>query len=149
MPAITVMGARITNPNTNLTIAPDLSAIVAYTSIMLDDENNRLKGLLIATTIAYLFSWLVAYFFVPYLFDDLFLFWVLKYPWLIYLSYFLVFLTFCWIPLTIFLFIQGIILRNKYSELQFTGDKTVGNLSVVFPIFFIGIYVATRVLYSN
>jgi hypothetical protein len=114
---------------------------------MLDDENNRLKGLLIATTIAYLFSWGMAYFFVPYLYDDLFLLWVLEYPWLIYLSYILVFLTFCWIPLTIFLLIQGVLLRKKYSESQFTGDKTIGNLSVLLPIVFVLIYATTRLLY--
>ncbi len=114
---------------------------------MLDDDNNRLKGLLIATTISYLFSWGLAYLFVPYLFDDLFLLWVLKYPWLIYLSYLIVFLTFCWIPLTIFLFIQGVLLRKKYSEFQYAGDKTIGNLSVLVPIIFTAIYALTRIIY--
>ena len=114
---------------------------------MMDDENNRLKGLLIATTTAYLLSWVLAYFLVPYLFDDLFLLWMLEYPWLVYLSYLLIFLAFCWIPLTVFLLIQGIILKKKYSEYHYTGDKTVGNLSVLLPIVFISIYVLTRFIY--
>lgn len=130
-----------------MTIAADLSAIDAYNARVLDDENNRLKGLLIATTISYLFSWGLAYLFVPYLFDDQFLLWVLKYPWLVYLSYLIVFLTFCWIPLTIFLFIQGVLIRKKYSEFQYAGDKTIGNLSVLVPIIFTAIYALTRIIY--
>jgi len=147
IPAITPIGASTTNPNTNLTIAADLFSIRAYNSGVLDEENNRLKGLLIATTISYLFSWGLAFFLAPYLFDDGFILWVLKYPWLIYISYFLLFLSYCWIPLSIFLLIQGVILRKKYSESQFTGDKTIGNLSVLLPVVFLLIYVATRLLY--
>jgi hypothetical protein len=113
---------------------------------MFDAENSRLKNLLVATTTAYVFGWGIGLFLTQALYDDNYLIWLLKYPWLNYVTGFFVFLGFCWIPLSIFLLVQGVSLRRQYSLLDYTGDRTVGNLSTVLPVFFFAIYIATRVL---
>lgn len=143
------MGARITNPRTNFPIAADLSDIAAYNSIMLDDENSRLKALLKASTAAYVIGWGISFILGHALYDDKYLNWMSEYQWLVYISWLLIFLGFCWVPLSIFLLIQGIIIRKKYSDLGYTGDKTIGNLSVLLPAIFFVIYVGTRVMYKG
>jgi hypothetical protein len=114
---------------------------------MLDEENSRVKGLLVATTFLYLVGWVVGLITSRVVNSDDYVFWTLQYNWVIYLTWVFLFLGFCWIPLSLFLLAQGFILRKKYSDHSYTGDRTIGNLSVVVPVVFISIYVFTRVLY--
>ena len=58
-PATIPIGDRTTNPITNLNIADDFPAISAYNSYMLEEENSRVKGLLVATTLLYFVGWIV------------------------------------------------------------------------------------------
>jgi hypothetical protein len=112
---------------------------------MIEEENTRLKSLLIATTIAYSLTWFLAIFLSDFINSDTYVIWSIKFSWVTYVSWIVLFLAFCWVPLSIFLMIQGFILRNKYKVQDFAGDRTVGNLSALVPLAFFGIYIATRV----
>ena len=147
-PATAPIGDKTTKPKTNCTIATDFPAIVAYNPCMLDEENNRLKGLLIATTAMYFLSWIIGLLLNRLINSDNYIIWTFEYTWVIYVTWFFLFLLYCWIPLSIFLMVQGFILRKKYSHHSYTGDRTIGNLSVVIPIVFFAIYSFTRVLYG-
>lgn len=113
---------------------------------MLEEENSRLKGLLIATTIAYLFTFSIAIFLSDFLNSVQYLVWSIQYEWVIYLSWIVLFLGFCWVPMSIFLGIQGFILRKKYNQMAFTGDRTIGNLSAFLPVLFFAVYIGSRIL---
>jgi hypothetical protein len=115
---------------------------------MLDEENSRLKGLLVATTAMYVVGWIIGIGLVRIVNNDNYIIWTFERPWVIYITWFFIFLGYCWIPLSIFLLAQGFILKKKYSEILYSGDKTVGNLSVVAPLVFFMIYIFTRVLYG-
>lgn len=143
-PATMPIGVKKTKPRTNLIIAADFPAIYAYNLSMLDEENSRLKGLLIATSIAYLLGWIIGLTIGQFVNTDDYIFWVFEHGWVVYLTWFFIFIGFSWMPLSIFLLVQGFILRKKYSDHSFTGDRTVGNLAVVVPIVFIGIYLGSR-----
>ena len=114
---------------------------------MLDEENSRLKGLLIATTFAYILGWVIGIFLNETINTDTYLLLSIDHSWVIYLTWLLAFIGFCWIPLSIFLLAQGFILKRRYSDHSYTGDRTIGNLSVVVPITFVVIYIFSRVLY--
>jgi hypothetical protein len=116
---------------------------------MLDEENSRLKGLLIATTSVYILGWVIGLILNRTINSAAYLLWSIEFSWVIYLTWLFVFLGFCWIPLSIFLLLQGFILKRKYSDHSYTGDRTIGNLSVVVPVVFFVIYFFTRVLYGN
>ena len=148
-PATIPIGDRTTNPITNLSIADDFPAITAYNPNMLEEENSRLKGLLVATTSMYIFGWVVGSTLNRVINSDSYVIWLVEHSWVIYITYLVLFLCYCWIPLGIFLLIQGFILRKKYSVHSYTGDRTIGNLSIVFPAVFFGIYVVTRVVYGS
>ena len=113
---------------------------------MIEEENSRLKSLLIATTIAYLFTFSIAIFLSDFIDSDQYLIWAIEYDWVEYLSWLVLFLAFCWVPMSIFLGIQGFILRKKYNAVGFAGDRTVGNLSAFLPILFLVVYIGSRVL---
>lgn len=146
-PATIPIGDRKTRPRTNCVIATDFPAIVAYNSYMLDKENNRVKGLLISTTFVYLLAWIIGLPLNRVLNSESYIIWTFEHSWVIYFTWFLSFLCYCWIPLSIFLFVQGIILKRNYSEYEYSGDRTIGNLSVVIPVVFFAVYIFTRVLY--
>ena len=114
---------------------------------MLEDENNRLKSLLRATTLFYVIGGGLSLWFANFLYSDAFVVWTFGRPWTLWVTGFVLFLSYSWMPLTLFLLFQGIVLKRKYSEVSYTGDRTVGNLSVVIPLAFIFIYVFTRVVY--
>ena len=143
------IGDRTISPSTNWTIAADFPAIATYNPNMFDEENSRLKGLLIATILAYILAIALSLFMNRIVNSDSYVVWFLEYSWVIYLSWFLLFLVYCWIPLTIFLFVQGLILKRKYSLHAFNGDRTIGNLSIVIPIFMVAIFVGTRLMYGG
>ena len=147
-PATIPIGDRTTNPITNLSIADDFPAITAYNPNMLEEENSRLKGLLVATTSMYIFGWVVGSIVNRVVNSDSYVIWFVSNSWVTYVTYFFIFLCYCWIPLSIFLFAQGFILRKKYSVHSYTGDRTIANLSIVFPLVFFSIYVVTRVIYG-
>ena len=115
---------------------------------MLEEDNSRLKGLLVATTSMYIFGWFGGSILNRVIDSDSYVIWFVEHSWVIYVTYFVIFLCYCWIPLSIFLLAQGFILRKKYSVNSFTGDRTIGNLSIVFPLIFFAIYVVTRVIYG-
>jgi hypothetical protein len=115
---------------------------------MLDEENNRVKGLLVATTFVYVLGWVVGLVLNRVLNSDNYIIWTFEHSWVIYVTWIFLFVGYCWIPLSIFLLVQGFILRKKYSDYSYTGDRTIGNMSVVVPFVFIAIYVFTRVLYG-
>ena len=146
--ATTPIGARTTKPKTNLTIAADFPAIVAYNPYMLEEENSRLKGLLVATTSIYVFGWVVGLALVRVIDSNSYIIWLVEHSWGVYITWLFLFLVYCWIPLSIFLLVQGFILRKKYSDHSYAGDRTIGNLSVVVPLVFFSIYVATRLIYG-
>ncbi len=139
------MGESTTRPKINFIIFADFPAIVIYTFYMIEDENSRLKSLLIATTIAYSFTWFLAIFLSDFINSDTYLIWTIKFSWVTYVSWLVLFLAFCWVPLSIFLMVQGFILRNKYKVENFTGDRTVGNLSAFLPLVFFAVYIGTRI----
>ncbi len=147
-PATAPIGDKTTKPRTNCAIAADFPAIVAYNLSMLDEENNRLKGLLIATTGMYFLGWIIGLLLNRLVNSESFIIWTYEYSWVNYVTWFFLFVGFCWIPLSIFLLVQGFILKKKYSEQSYTGDKTIGNLSVLLPVVFFAIYIATRILYG-
>ena len=144
-PDITPIGESTTRPKINFAILADFPTIVIYTLYMIEEENSRLKSLLIATTIAYLFTFALAVFLSEFINSDQYVIWSIQYSWVIYLSWLVLFLAFCWVPLSIFLMIQGFILRNRYKVEDFEGDRTVGNLSAFLPLVFFAIYIGTRV----
>jgi hypothetical protein len=114
---------------------------------MLDEENSRVKGLLVATTFLYLIGWIVGLISSRVVNSESYIIWTFEHNWVIYLTWFFLFIGFCWIPVSLFLLAQGFILRRKYSDHSFDGDRTIGNLSVVLPVTFFVIYVATRIFY--
>lgn len=116
---------------------------------MLDEENSRLRGLLIATTIAYILGWIVGLGLNRLINSEEYILWAVESSWVLYLTWLFVFIGFCWMPLTVFLLAQGIILRRKYARQSFAGDRTIGNLSIVAPLFFIAVYVFTRFIYGS
>jgi len=146
IPDITPIGESTTRPKINFVILADFPAIVIYTLYMIEEENSRLKSLLIATTIAYLFTFALAVFLSDFINSDQYAIWSIQYSWVNYLSWLILFLGFCWVPMSIFLGIQGFILRKKYKAVDFAGDRTVGNLSAFLPILFLLVYIGSRVL---
>ena len=147
-PDTKLIGARITSPKTNIIIAADFPAIYAYNLLMLDEENSRLKRLLVATTVTYFLGWIIGLGLARFVNSDNYIFWMFERPWILYVTWFFIFLGYCWIPLSLFLLAQGFLMKKKYSEISYSGDKTVGNLSLVAPLVFFAIYVFTRVLYG-
>lgn len=147
-PAAKPIGVRTTKPKTNLAIAADFPSIVAYNLYMLEEENSRLKGLLVATTSIYVFGWVVGLALVRVIDSNSYIIWLVEHSWGVYITWLFLFLVYCWIPLSIFLLVQGFILRKKYSDHSYAGDRTIGNLSVVVPLVFFSIYVATRLIYG-
>ena len=136
----------MTRPRINCIILADFPAIATYTFYMIEEENSRLKSLLIATTIAYVFTFSIAVFLSDFINSDQYLVWSIQYNWVEHLSWLVLFLAFCWIPMSIFLGIQGFIIRKKYKAMAFTGDRTIGNLSLLFPILFFIVYIGSRIL---
>ena len=114
---------------------------------MLEEENHRLKSLLIATIIFYIFGFGLGLFFAKFVYSDAYIIWTFGRPWTLWVTWFALFISYSWIPLTLFLLFQGILLKRKYSEVSYTGDRTVGNLSIVVPLVFVLIYIFSRVIY--
>lgn len=114
---------------------------------MLEEENNRIKSLLIATTFFYVFCGGLGMIVAKFVYSDAYIFWTFGRPWTIWISWLAIFITFSWIPLTLFCLFQGVLLKKKYSAASYSGDKTIGNLSVLLPLVFILIYILSRVIY--
>ena len=114
---------------------------------MLEEENSRLKRLLVATAITYVIGWIIGLSLGRFVYSDSYIIWTFGRPWAFYITWVFLLIGYFWIPLSIFLLVQGIILKRKYSENLYSGDKTIGNLSVVTPVFFWAVYIFTRVLY--
>lgn len=112
---------------------------------MLDEEKGRLKNLLIASIVLYILSWIIGLGVLkPILYDfenlDLFL----NYPWLIWV---LTFVTFTWIPVSLWLLWQAVILRRQMKAINYEGDKSIATLSIALPIFYWVFYILSRILH--
>ena len=111
---------------------------------MLEEEQGRLKSLLIASIVLYILAWIIGLGVLkPILYDfenlDLFL----NYPWLVWI---LTFMTFTWIPVSLWLLWQAVLLRRQMNAVHYEGDKSIATLSIAVPIFFWVFYVLSRIL---
>ena len=111
---------------------------------MLDEEKGRLKNLLIASIVLYIFSWIIGLGVLkPILYDFENLDLVLNYPWLIWI---LTFMTFTWIPASLWLLWQAMLLRRQMKAINYEGDKSIATLSIALPIFYWVFYILSRIL---
>jgi hypothetical protein len=111
---------------------------------MLEEENSRLKRLLIATLFLYLISWIASYASAKLLYDFRYIELYIENQWL---TYIILFFAFTWIPATIFLFVQGKKLKSKINLSTEVIDKSIVNLSITLPIVMVIIYISTRIFY--
>jgi hypothetical protein len=112
---------------------------------MLEEENSRLKRLLIATVTLYLISWVAAYASNKLLYDFRYIGLFLDNQWIAYL---ILFLGLAWMPVTIFLFVQARSLNQKMKYSEEVIDKSVITLSITLPIVMGIVYVGTRIFYG-
>jgi hypothetical protein len=110
---------------------------------VIPEEHNRLKSLLIATTFTYGLSWVIALLMQRMLNSLNTIWFVIDNMWI---TAVLGLLAFAYIPLTGFLFFQGVKMRKMYANTNFEGDRTIGNLSLAIPVGILFIYIATRVV---
>ncbi len=111
---------------------------------MLEEENSRLKRLLIATVFLYFISWVSAYASNKLLYDFRYIGLFIENQWV---AYFILFFGLAWMPATIFLFIQGRNLKYKINISEEKIDKSVVTLSITLPIVMAIVYIATRIFY--
>jgi len=111
---------------------------------MLEEENSRLKRLLIATVVLYSISWIAAYASNKLLYDFKYIGLFIENQWIAYL---ILFFGLAWMPTTIFLFIQarGLSQKIKYSEEVI--DKSIVTLGMTLPIVMALVYIGTRIFY--
>lgn len=114
---------------------------------MFDQEKGRLQRLLFATVGTYIFGWIIGLGLNAWLYNPRSLDLLINHPWIQWLYYASLFLGFAWIPLTLFLFVQGLVLRKKMTFHNYLGDQSVVSLSIVIPAIFVAIYIVTRLLY--
>lgn len=58
----------------------------------------------------------------------------------------LIFVVFMWIPVSLFLLIQGILLRKQMNAEHYDGDRSISALAIVVPLFFWVFYFLSRIL---
>jgi len=133
----------------NLVMLADFPAMIIYTPAMLEDENNRVKSLCLATTFFYIFSGIIQLTFGKFIYSDSYVIWYFQNSWAVWLTYIFLFLGYAWIPLSLFLLFQGFKLRKLYNLNEFTGDRTIGNLAIFLPSSFFAVYILTRMVYGN
>ena len=101
---------------------------------MLEEENSRLKRLLIATVVLYSISWIAAYASNKLLYDFKYIGLFIENQWIAYL---ILFFGLAWMPTTIFLFIQarGGDITVQLHSLSITSVIDVNSLllSPIFP----------------
>ena len=131
----------------NFAISDDFPAMITQTFRVIEDENSRVKSLLIATTGFYILSCIIGFTFGRFINSEEYVAWYFENSYSLWVSGTALFFMYAWTPLAIFLFIQGVKLKKRYSRENFTGDRSVGNLSFLLPLGFLAVYVATRLLY--
>ena len=137
-------GPAMRSARTNKNILVPLLAMILQSKIpsMEDLEKGRLKRLLIASSAIYAVSLLAAFMLIPLIGDlsriDVFI----KFPWIVYS---LVFLTYCWMPLSVWTFFQGLMHRRRSHFLANPEDLTVPSLAIAIPVFMWFTYLLTRV----
>lgn len=109
---------------------------------MLEEENSRLKRLLIATVVLYLISWIAAYLSNKVLYDFRYIGLIIENQWIAYL---ILFFGLAWMPATIFLFIQARSLHQKTKYSEEIADKSIITLSKTLPIVMALVYIGTRI----
>ena len=108
------------------------------------EEKARLKALLKASVFLYLVSIiLLKFYFEPLLTSYKYLGFLVNYPWV---SWALTFIGIMWMPVSLFLFIQGIILANSMSKFDDLEKAWIPILSIVVPICFWITYIGFRIL---
>jgi hypothetical protein len=110
---------------------------------VIPEEHNRLKSLLVATTFMYGLSWVIGWLMQRMLNSLNTIWFVIDNMWI---TAVLGLIAFAYMPLSGFLFYQGLRIRKLYSSVSFEGDRTIGNLSLAIPIGILFIYIATRVV---
>ncbi len=111
---------------------------------MLEEENSRLKRLLIATVVLYSISWIAAYASNKLLYDFRYIGLFIENQWIAYL---ILFFGLAWMPATIFLFIQARTLNQKMKYSEEIIDKSIVTLSTTLPIVMAVVYIGTRIFY--
>jgi hypothetical protein len=147
IPEISPIGDKTNKPAMNLAISADFPAMNTYNLSMLEEENSRLKRLLIATTGFYVVAWIIGLTFGRFVNSDEYVIWYFEHFYAAWVSWIAIFSIYSWVPLAVFLFLQGLGLRKRYVREDFTGDRSIGNLSLLLPIVFLLIYLLTRLLY--
>ena len=115
-----------------------------YSFPMLEEENSRLKRLLIATVVLYLISWIAAYASNKLLYDFRYIGIFIENQWIAFL---ILFFGLAWMPATIFLFIQARSLNQKAKYSDAIVDKSIITLGITLPIVMALVYIGTRVFY--
>ena len=111
---------------------------------MLEASKTRLRKLLISSVVLYIVGWLVGWGLLkPYLFDFQYNELFFRNQWIVWM---LLFVVFMWIPVSLFLLVQGIILRKQMNAEGYAGDRSISTLAIVVPFFFWILYFLSRFL---
>lgn len=111
---------------------------------MFNEDKTRLKSLLIASTFLYAVAvTLYLTYFKPLLTSYKFIGFAVNHPWM---NWALALITIMWIPVSIFLFIQGFVLINKMSKEDDLEKGLIPILSVISPLIFWGIFIISRIV---
>ena len=144
---ISPRGPAIMRASTKKNIFVPLFAIAFQFTIYVVDEleKGRLRRLLAASICLYFLAVLAAFALRPIVGDlsrvDIFL----RFPWFVY---FLVFISYCWMPVSVWTFWQGFTLRRKTQDFDDSKDLSIPNLAIAIPIFMWFIYFFTRAYYK-
>lgn len=144
IPDTTNIGPKTIKVKTNKPIFTDLLAICRYPFPVLEEENSRLKRLLIATVFLYFVSWIATYAANKLLYDFRYIGLIIGNQWIAYL---ILFFAFAWMPTTIFLFVQARSLNKKMKYSEEVIDKSIVTLSITLPIVMVLVYIGTRIFY--
>ena len=111
---------------------------------MFDRDKSRLKKLLISSIVLYFLAWGVGLGVLkPVLYDFKNIGLFLDYQWFFWI---LTFITFMWIPVSLWLLGQGIFLRKQMNSVNYEGDRSISTLAIAVPISFWIFYILSRII---
>lgn len=143
---ISPRGPAIRRASAKKNIFVPLPAIALQSRLYIVDEleKGRLTRLLVASILAYLAAALASYFLMPILGDlsrvDIFL----RYRWMIGVA---ILIGFVWMPLSVWTFFQGWVLRKQSRSLNLSEDLSIPSLAIAIPICMWFTYISTRLIY--
>jgi hypothetical protein len=109
-----------------------------------DTEENRLKKLLISSIFLYFLSWVLGLGVLNRILNDIETIGLfLDYQWVFWIMSFFIFM---WIPVSLWLLVQGILLRKQMITANYGGDKSISTLAIVIPLTYWIIYILSRIL---